>query len=420
MPTWSEKNRSPSSRERIPILRCLRSAIAGFLILFVAVAGAARAGGERGTTLVILSLDGVRHDHPGRVSDGAFSRLQREGVRAMRLEPPFPASTFPSHATLATGCYPERHGILNSRFLDTRRGEFDRSPDSSWIACEPLWVGAEKQGVKSGVLNWVGSYGAWRGTRATYHDESYRERSDREAVSEVLRWLRFPADRRPRLIMAYLKGVDHPGHLYGPDSVQVDRRLRSEDALLSLLLRGLEGLPEAGNINLVIVSDHGMAGRDRSFDPAAALNRAGIRSRILSSGGSANVYLRRNGDLERARRILLGIPGLEVLPRGALPEDLHYLFSGRTGDLILLAPVGAGLGRESSAPGGGEGGVHGYRGSEETMGGIFFGWGTGFRRGSTVEMIRGVDIYSLACRLLGIRPSGQQQGRVPPGILRTP
>ncbi|MCI0658185.1 MAG: alkaline phosphatase family protein, partial [Acidobacteria bacterium] len=68
------------------------------------------------STLVILSMDGMRYDYPDRIEGGAFQRLERQGVRADRLIPPFPASTFPVHATLATGCYPERHGILNSRF----------------------------------------------------------------------------------------------------------------------------------------------------------------------------------------------------------------------------------------------------------------------------------------------------------------
>jgi len=421
--TWSEKRRLPSSQTDLRILRGLRSALLGFLILFLLLPAAATARPGRGgqTTLVILSLDGMRHDYPGRVPGGAFTRLRQEGVRALRLDPPFPASTFPSHATLATGCYPDRHGILNSRFLDDRRGEFEKSPDPGWLACEPLWIGAERQGIMSGVLNWVGSYGAWGGTRPTYHDPVYRERSDRAAAGEVLRWLRLPAVHRPRLIMAYLRGTDHPGHLYGPDSAQLKRRLQSEDAILSQLLKGVESLPDAGDINLVVVSDHGMASRTRSLDPIAALSRARIRNRTLASGGCANVYLEKRGDLERARRVLLGMPGLEVLAGEALPEDLHYSFPGRTGDLVLVAPVGTGLGRESSASGEpGGGGVHGYRGSENTMGGIFFGWGPGFRKGSTVERIRAVDVYSLACRLLEIRPSGRQQGRVPPGILRTP
>ena len=263
---------------------------------------------ERGTTLVILSLDGIRHDYPGRVSGGAFSRLEREGVRAGRLEPPFPASTFPAHATLATGCHPERHGILNSRFRDVRRGEFNRSPEPDWLACEPLWIGAERQGIQAGVLNWIGSYGAWGGTRATYHEEDYRDRTDRETLDKVLRWLRLPASRRPRLIMAYLKGADHPGHRHGPDSVEVERRLMYEDGALSLLMSRLEALPDGESVNLVIVSDHGMAGRGRTLDPAAALNRAKIRNRTFCSGGSANVYLERRGDLERALRVLSALP----------------------------------------------------------------------------------------------------------------
>jgi predicted AlkP superfamily pyrophosphatase or phosphodiesterase len=420
LPTSSEDKGLPPYRGTGPILRRLHPGVVGFLVLLLLWPVPARTAGESGTTLVILSLDGVRHDYPDRVRGGAFSRLRREGVRARRMEPPFPASTLPAHATLATGCHPERHGILNSRFRDARRGEFNRSNDPDWLACEPLWVSAERQGIKSGVLNWFGSYGAWRGTRATRHDEAYRERTDRETVGIVLRWLRLPAGRRPRLIMATLKGVDHPGHRYGPDSAEVERRLRFEDGVLSFLLDRVETLPDGENVNLVIVSDHGMARRGGSLDPAAALSRARIRNRTFCSGGSANVYLERRRDRDRAREVLSGMSGLEVFPVESLPEDLRYRFPGRTGDLVLVAPVGTKLGREPPEPEGVDGGAHGYRGSEEAMGGIFFGWGPAFRRGGEIDRIRAVDLYSIACRLLGIRPSGRQQGRVPPGVLRAP
>ncbi len=420
MPTWSERQGPALRRGTLQVPRPLRAIAAALLALLLLAAAAARPAGERGTTLVILSLDGVRHDHPGRVPGGAFSRLRSEGVRAGRLEPPFPASTFPAHATLATGCHPERHGILNSRFLESRRGEFRRSADPSWLECEPLWVSAERQGIRSGILNWPGSYGAWGGTRPSYHDDAFQERPDRETVMELLRWLRLPVGRRPRLIMACLRGVDHQAHLFGPDSAEVERRLRFEDRILSLLLNRVGTLPDPEGIHLVIVSDHGMAPRDRGLNPAAVLRRAGIRNRTFCSGGSANVYLERPGDRERARRVLSALAGLEIFPGDALPEDLRYRFPGRTGDLVLLAPVGTSLGKKWSARDGAKGGVHGHRGSEETMGGIFFGWGPAFRRGAAVERIRAVDLYPIACRLLGIRPSRRQQGRVPPGLFRTP
>jgi len=371
-----------------------------------------------GSVVVIVSLDGVRYDFPNRVPRGAFARIEKEGVRASRLEPPFPASTFPAHVTLATGCYPERHGILNSRFRDARRGEYDRSTDPAWIACEPLWVTAEKKGVRSAVSNWIGSYGAWRGIEATYHDEAFAERSDRESIGRILAWLQLPEASRPRLILAYLAGTDHVGHLYGPQALQVTERIRMEDRILSLLLEGLQSIPDRNRISLLVVSDHGMVGRKRVFDPGQLLTRGGIPNRTFSSGGCANVYLDRRGDQGPATRLFSGFRGFEVFTGGHLPPDLHYSFSGRTGDLVILAPVGIEMGPDRRREEADLGGVHGYRGTEDLMGGIFYAWGAGIQKGSRVGRVRAVDVYTLVCRLLGIEASDQAQGGVPPGVLK--
>jgi len=169
----------------------------------------------------------------------------------------------------------------------------------------------------------------------------------------------------------------------------------------------------------VVLADHGMAERRDAADPLAVLSGYGIRNRTYPSGGCANVYLDRQVDRGRARSLLMGIPGLEVFPGETLPSDLHYRYPGRTGDLVLLATGGVELGggeeRGSSLLG-----VHGYRGSEESMGAIFYAWGAGVGRGRHAGVIRAVDVVPLVCRLLKIRPSPRVQGKVPPGVLTVP
>ena len=370
------------------------------------------------TTLVLVSLDGFRYDYPDRFRGGALERLEREGVRAERLIPPFPASTFPAHASLATGCYPERHGILNARFLDSARGEYDRSEDPDWLTCEPIWITAERQGTPSAVLNWLASYGKWRGVEASYHADRFASLTDRESLQRILEWLRLPPDSRPRLVVAYLSGADHAGHDQGPQSEAVDRRIRSMDRLLESFLRDLRALPFAEAIQLIIVADHGMASREGRTDPAERLRARRIPHRLLASGGSANLYLRRPEDRMRAIATLEEIPGLQVFPGDRLPKQLHYSYPGRTGDLVLVAPVGVELGSHGVAEAGG--GVHGYRGEEREMGGVFYAQGTEFEKGKRIPAIRAIDVYSIACAVLGVLPSQDAQGRIPPGILRNP
>ncbi len=278
-------------------------------------------------------------------------------------------------------------------------------------------MNAERARVSSAVLNWVGSYGKWGGVEASEHAQEFTPSGDRETLREVLELLRRSPPRRPRLVMAYLAGADHAGHEAGPDSSQTERKIRALDDLLSSLLTGIENLPDAANINLIVVSDHGMALRRGWLDVQGVLSRRHLPGRTFASGGTANVYLTKPSDRAKAMKALSVLPGLEVFQSGALPPELRYGFPGRTGDLVLVASVGIELGREPNpraAPGGG---VHGYRGTEDEMGGIFYGWGSAFRPGIRAGRIDAVSVYSIACAILGIRPSERAQGVVPDGML---
>lgn len=413
MPTFFEPRPSAQPSRRQP-----RAPLFGVLFFLLVTGGPPRQDPAQ-STLVILSLDGVRYDYPDRVKGGAFQRLEKEGVRADRLIPPFPASTFPAHATLATGCYPERHGILNSRFLDSRRGIYDRENDPEWLACEPIWVNAERAQLSTAVLNWMGSFGKWEGVEAAVHLSGFTPRGDRESLREVLELLRRSPSRRPRLVMAYLAGVDHPGHEVGPDSPAMERKIKILDELLNGFLDSLDRLPGSAGVNLILVSDHGMAARRKWLDFQGTLFRQRIRARSFASGGTANVYLANRSDRARAMSALSGVTGLEVFPSDDLPVNLHYGYPGRTGDLVLVAPVGVELGGKPDSLGEKGGGVHGYRGTEDLMGGIFYGRGPAFRAGIRAANIEAVNVYSLACSILGIRPSARAQGSLPAGMLKT-
>ena len=39
-----------------------------------------------------------------------------KGVMAVRLIPSFPTKTFPNHYSIATGLYPDHHGLVNNSF----------------------------------------------------------------------------------------------------------------------------------------------------------------------------------------------------------------------------------------------------------------------------------------------------------------
>src|SRR5690606_28926167 len=68
--------------------------------------------------VVMVSIDGFRHDYAEKYRAQHILELQKNGSSTRRLIPSFPSKTFPNHYSLITGLYPEHHGIVSNVFYD--------------------------------------------------------------------------------------------------------------------------------------------------------------------------------------------------------------------------------------------------------------------------------------------------------------
>ena len=113
--------------------------------------------------VVILSIDGCRWDYPLIYDMPNLAKMADEGVRAEGIIPSYPTKTFPNHFSMATGLYPDHHGIVQNNFYDPDLGvRFTMGnrkvvEDSLFWGGEAIWETAEKQGVKSASFYWVGT-----------------------------------------------------------------------------------------------------------------------------------------------------------------------------------------------------------------------------------------------------------------------
>jgi predicted AlkP superfamily pyrophosphatase or phosphodiesterase len=363
-------------------------------------------------TVILLSLDGVRHDYLDRARFPAFERIAREGLRAGRLVPVYPSNTFPGHVSLATGATPAVHGIVDNRFWDrARRERFDYSNDAGWIDAEPIWAAAERQGVRAATYFWVGSETDWHGVGARYRVAPFDAKiGEAKKVDRILAWLDLPANERPRLVMSYWHGADGAGHAKGPDSPDVAVELAGQDRELGRLLAGLDARGAWPHTTLIVVSDHGMTRASQSVPIARALRGAKVRAHVEPSSSVAHVFLDDPADLERAEHALAGLAGVRVDRRDALPASLHLSHPARTGDLVVRAEppytFAASGAFERAARG-----MHGYAPDDPDMGAIFLALGRGVPAGVHPEAVRMIDVAPTVARLLGIDPPRQAEGR---------
>ena len=384
------------------------------LVLLFAVGASAR------PVVILLSFDGVRYDYLDRDPLPAFERIAREGARAEALVPIFPSTTFPNHVALATGTHADRHGIVANKFLDAKLGVFDYGNDARFLDAEPLWAAAERQGVPAAVFFWVGSETDWRGVGARYRKAPFDgEIGEPKKVAQILAWLDLPEAERPGLVLSWWHGADHAGHEHGPDAKETRAALRAQDRVLGTLLAGLDQRKAWATTTLVIVSDHGMAAYTRTLDLSSVLGEAGVPARVIHSLATAQIYLKRPEQAERAVAVLRQLPGLSAWRRAELPAELRY-DNPRVGDVVALAEPPLAL-LPASANGSRFGGLarlfgrslgaHGYDPARfPEMHGIFIALGRGVPAGVRLPRVRAIDVAPTVARLLGISAPANSEG----------
>lgn len=378
------------------------------------------------THVVLVSFDGLRADYLDRFNPPNFARVARAGTRADALLSVFPSKTFPNHYSIATGLYAEHHGIVANAFWDPARREWYRLgdqeavTDASWYRGEPIWVTAEKQGMRAACYFWPGSEAPIGGVRPTWW-KTYDGSVPNEArVDGVLDWLRLPPESRPRMITLYFSDVDTAAHRHGPWSPEARESVMKVDAALGRLLDGLATLPNADDVLLILVSDHGMT--ETSLDRTTLITDlladmrgitvadAGPTASLHISGGTLRQHAVRdelNAKLTHGRAYL----------RTQVPERLHYRADPRIGDVVVVMEEHYML-AASHDPRAAQrfpAGMHGWDPALPSMQGIFLMQGPRVPKGHRIGPIENIDIYPYMTEVLGLRPAARIDGR--PGRL---
>ena len=369
-------------------------------------------------TIILISIDGARHDYLDRFNAPHLQSIANSGVRADYLQPVFPSKTFPNHYSLVTGLRPESHGLVNNSMYDPeydmvfsmRKREEVENP--RWWGGEPIWVTAEQQGLTAATFFFPGSETAVKGVRPSYWYNYDGSISNRARVEQVLNWMDMPSTERPRLITLYFSSVDDAGHRFGPNSAEVEASFEAVDAEIGILLAGLaeRGLKE--QVNIIVASDHGMQEvnphnyflLDGSFDE-------NFTEQVVYSREIVSIHPLAGQTDALYEQLTAAIPedfGL-VLRKENMPERFQYTDHRRIGDIILLANPGNIWVRQRWLDELNEAdldqviGTHGYDNEHSNMFGMFIAQGPQFKHASRVTGFVMVDVYQVMAEILGLK-----------------
>uniref|UniRef100_A0A674D9R8 Ectonucleotide pyrophosphatase/phosphodiesterase 2 n=1 Tax=Salmo trutta TaxID=8032 RepID=A0A674D9R8_SALTR len=345
--------------------------------------------------LIMLSVDGFRDSYmkKGKAVIPNMEKLRTCGTHAPYMRPVYPSKTFPNLYTLATGLYPESHGIVGNSMHDpvfdanfSLRGR--EKLNHRWWGGQPIWITAEKQGVKAGTFFWPWVIPLER------------------RILTILRWLSLPDDERLDI---------HP-------QCSLNMNINLEiDNVIGQLMNGLKQMNLHRCVNIIVVGDHGMEEAHCERTEFLSTYPVNVDEINLIPGSLGRIRARDPKSTTCELHSTCKMPTQHFKPylKQHLPKRLHYANNRRIEDVHLLMErnIVWNLGTNwhlsnafyfvySMHPGRcGFFGDHGFDNKITSMRTIFLGYGPSFMFQTKVAEFESIELYNVMCDLLGLTPA---------------
>ena len=371
------------------------------------------ANNESENYLILISLDGFRWDYMDKTDTPNLDRLVANGVKADALISVFPSKTFPNHYSIVTGFYPENHGIVSNTMYDPifdatfSLGNREEVRNGRWWGGEPIWITAENQGLKTLCNFWPGSEAEIKGVRPTYWVTYDGNVPNDERVEKVFQYLDKPAKERPSFYTIYFSDPDDYGHLGGPDSSSIKVAIKECDDRIGQLIAGLEQRNLFDKVNIIILSDHGMAqlNQNRVVFLDDYLDPSNLN--ILNWYPILDIWCE-DSEIDSIFNLINNKhPQLSIYKKQDIPKRFHYSNNRRIAPIVGILENGWSLTTHEyfkSHQSHYSGGTHGYDPAHADMHAFFLAHGPAFKSGTTVPAFKNIQLYNLMAKVLEIDP----------------
>ncbi|KAH3687416.1 hypothetical protein WICPIJ_001593 [Wickerhamomyces pijperi] len=379
-------------------------------------------------TTLLISLDGF---HPHYISKELTPVLHNffiQGHGAPYMTPSFPSSTFPNHWTIATGLYPGDHGIVGNTFYDAKsKKQFinvipQLSLDPGFWGGEPIWSTAEFQGLRSAIHMFPGSEVRFKKGNPSEFDKYNGTETLQSKTDKILGWLDRDISKRPELMIAYVPTIDSVGHQYGIKGKELEKALQEVDSFIGSVTEGIKQRNATDLINLIVVSDHGMA--STSEKRLIYLDDLVNTTKIEHTDGWPLFGLTPFAEysveevFDQLKANFKEDQGYKIYLREDLPKEWHFTenpkYIDRVSPIWVIPDVGYAIttheamernqGKYSPK------GVHGYDNTEVLMRAIFLGDGPYFKSKANngqykLKPFQNTEIYNILCDTLNLQPA---------------
>ncbi|GAU88702.1 hypothetical protein RvY_01345-2 [Ramazzottius varieornatus] len=369
--------------------------------------------------LLVVSFDGFRADLLQNTH--ALRMVAEHGLRAPHMRPVYPSNTFPNHYSIVTGLYPESHGIIdntfsNADFSKTFATYLKSRFEPEWWKGRPIWEIAKKQGRKVFAHFWPGSEAIINGVQPDHWVKFTLNETVQSRVKTLIDFLTLERESRPDLILSYYPEPDWTAHNKGLYSAEFAKAIASVNEFVGSLMQGLAENRLMDCVDVIFLSDHGLADYSYTTYPTGVLkdkltaseltkinifDGLGSHNRIAPLPGGAAV-----DKIAETLQCTDRSSPYRVYTNRTIPRRYHHTNSDRIAPILLTANITHALHSESHKNYSRVYAFHGWDPVFFEMRAIFIAYGPSFRTNVTVEPFQNVELYNLFAEMLDIQAVG--------------
>ena len=306
--------------------------------------------------VLILCIDAGGHDYLAASNIPNMRKLAQEGFY-QHASSVIPSVTNVNNVSIATGTFPETHGITTNYHVDRKTGRGEFIEDNRFLLAPTLFEHVKATGFAEKTALLVTKKKLLRMLAGSTDIAIAAEDPPAEYVeaigpaeeiysAEINWWLlralrKVLRDRDPEL--AYCSTTDWAQHKYAPDEEASQRHMEELDRIVGQIVA------DRPDREIYITADHGMLPKTRALNPGLWLTEGGIPSSAIpiikdryvahhgNLGGAAYIFLQNPAQLPRAIEMLQSVPGIEEIYPAEEAVKRFRLHPDRIGDIFILA-----------------------------------------------------------------------------------
>jgi len=326
------------------------------LALFPFVGAVAQSKTQQRT--IILMVDGFGESYYRNSDMPNLNKMEKEGLYKV-VPSLMPAVTNVNNIAIATGELPSKNGITGNVFLNPATGKEEYTEDPALILVPTIFERARKAGVRSALfsckkktvdLMGKGADIALCAECANAADPEWVEHIGTAPdvySKEVSYWIMeaalYTIKKDAGLGLIFIHTTDYPMHMWPPESPDAKDFLHHLDEYIGKLHAAA---PDAA---ILLTADHNMNHKDLCWDLDKAMAARNTPIKIAISpekdhylkhhrgmGGASYVYLNNAADLDKVKKVLLSLKGIEAVLTRKEASERYGLMPERIGDLMVL------------------------------------------------------------------------------------